>query len=100
MKRLLHSSKFYLLLISLLGLLVVKLGLAGQADIEQGLNALIAIIVGAGPIILALINGIEDAAEKYAGQEIDLEDILILLPELIQIVLAELQPEEEEEPLG
>lgn len=100
MKRLLHSSKFYLLIISLLGLLVVKLGLAGQADIEQGLNALIAIIVGAGPIILALINGIEDAAEKYAGQEIDLEDILILLPELIQIVLAELQPEEEEEPLG
>ena len=86
MQRLLNSSKFWALVIGGVSLLLTQL-FGQNNDFKELLDNISVLYMVAAPIVLAVMNGIEDA---FGDGIVDLEELARIVKELLD----EIQPTE------
>ena len=84
MQRLIKSSKFWLLVFGLIILIFMRFGVT-NADVSDALTQITALYAVVGPVIVAIMNALEDIAEK--GGEISFEDLAQVLKEILEEML-------------
>lgn len=86
MERLLKSSKFWSLVIGGVSLLLVQIFGQTNEELKTLLDQISVLYLAAAPVILAIMNGVEDA---FSDGSFDLEDLI----QIIRDLLDEVQPE-------